>query len=102
MKFESVNSPRDLIGLDYQPAARHNPLVTTWIDGALKRALSFDPGARQPSLSEFLADLRIPNPNYISPADAPLLERNPIAFWKGLCGLLSGLILLLLWFLLGA
>lgn len=99
-KFEKAHSLRDFAALPYDPAARHNPLVTSWIDGALKRALSYEPAARQPSMSEFLGDLKQPNPSYISPADAPLLARNPVAFWKGLCGVLAGMVLLLLWLLL--
>ena len=100
-KFAKANSPREFGALSYDPAARHNPLVTSWIDGALRRALSADPGSRQPCLSEFLADLKRPNPSYVSPADAPLLARNPLAFWKGLCGLLSLLVVVLLAVLLG-
>jgi serine/threonine protein kinase len=100
-KFERASSPRDFSALSYAPAARHNPLVTSWIDGALRRALSTDPDSRQPCLSEFLTDLKRPNPSYVSPADAPLLARNALAFWKGLCGFLALLVVVLLVVLLG-
>ena len=64
-------------------------------------ALALDPDGRQASVSEFLNDLRVPNPDYISAADAPLLERNPVAFWKAVSALLGAVILILLCLMLG-
>lgn len=98
-RFENANAAGEFSRLDYLPAAKHNPLVTTWVDGALKRALSWNPTRRQDCLSEFLADLKNPNPDYILPSDAPLLAKNPVAFWKGLSVLLSILVLVLLFLL---
>ena len=40
------------------------------------------PCKRYDSLSEFLYDLRHPNANYVKAAAAPLIERNPLLFWK--------------------
>ena len=40
------------------------------------------PYKRYDSLSEFLFDLRHPNANYLSTSSTPLIERNPLLFWK--------------------
>ena len=80
--------------LAYAPAATANDAVPAWVDGALKRAVSLNPHKRYDSLSEFLHDLRNPNPAYLRPT--PLIERNPLLFWQGLCAvLLTGNIVLL-------
>ncbi|MNX65233.1 Serine/threonine-protein kinase Pkn1 [compost metagenome] len=69
--------------------------IPAWIDSVLSRALHPDPQARTPELSEFTHALR-------HPADAagrgerlPLLERNPVAFWKGLSLFLAIVIVIL-------
>jgi hypothetical protein len=41
-----------------------------------------NPYKRYDSLSEFLFDLRHPNANYLSTSSTPLIERNPLLFWK--------------------
>ncbi len=85
-KYEDCWTLKEFAKLEYTPAAKHNPLVTSWIDGALKKAVSINPAHRHDALSEFYTDLRRPNPNYIDPADMPLLERNPVLFWQILTG----------------
>ncbi len=68
--------------LAYVPASVVRDDVPVWLDGALRRALNLDPRKRYEALSEFLNDLRNPNPNYLRPT--PLIERNPHLFWQGL------------------
>lgn len=58
--------------------------LPAWIDGALRKAVHADPAKRYEDLSEFLADLRRPTEAFLRSAKAPLLERNPVLFWKGL------------------
>ncbi len=41
-----------------------------------------DPNKRHEDLSEFIYELRIPNPAYLSTRTTPLIERNPLLFWK--------------------
>jgi len=48
-----------------------------------------DPNKRYSELSEFVYDLRHPNAAYLERTRAPLLERNPVAFWRGLALLLA-------------
>jgi serine/threonine protein phosphatase PrpC len=41
-----------------------------------------------PALSEFLFDLRQPNPQWQRHHQKPLMERHPVAFWQGMSALL--------------
>lgn len=63
--------------------------IPAWVDGALRKAVHADPGKRYEDLFEFLADLRRPNEAFLRAARAPLIERNPLLFWKGLSLLLA-------------
>lgn len=56
--------------------------VPAWVDGALRRALHPDPYKRHEDLSEFVFELRTPNPAYLDTRITPLLERSPLMFWK--------------------
>jgi serine/threonine protein phosphatase PrpC len=68
--------------LRYRSAALGDRGVPVWVDGTLERAVHPNPAKRYDSLSEFLFDLRQPNANYVKSAAAPLIERNPLLFWK--------------------
>lgn len=83
--------------LKYRPASERNKKVLVWIDGVLKKALSFDPYKRHEALSEFLFDLRHPNSKYAE-VYTPLVERNPLLFWKIVSLILAFIVLLQLVF----
>ncbi len=70
--------------------------VPMWIDEALKKALEPNPYKRYGELSEFLYDLRHPNKAFLNKTRPPLLERNPVLFWKMVSLVLSVIIILLL------
>jgi hypothetical protein len=55
-----------------------------------------NPAKRCDSLSEFLFDLRHPNANYLSTSSMPLIERNPLLFWKSKTIVLAIVVILLL------
>jgi serine/threonine protein kinase len=57
--------------------------IPVWIDGVLRKAVHPNPGKRYEELSEFVYDLRHPNREFLSRGRPPLLDRNPVAFWKG-------------------
>jgi hypothetical protein len=88
--------------LRYRPATDHDPGIPLWVDGALRKAVHLDPKQRYEALSEFLHDLRHPNPARVRADYRPLIERNPIAFWRGLAILLLLINLLLCYVWLGA
>jgi serine/threonine protein phosphatase PrpC len=80
----------------YVPASGDDRAIPLWIDGALRRAVHPVASKRYESLSEFVFDLRHPNPAYVSSAPTPLIERNPLLFWKATTALLAIAVLVLL------
>lgn len=74
----------DFLRLQYRPVHQYNPMVPVWMDYALQKALSIDLEKRYTSLSEFVFDLTTPNPALMPKKDRPLLEREPVLFWKAL------------------
>ncbi|NHW01807.1 bifunctional protein-serine/threonine kinase/phosphatase [Pseudomonas sp. D-134-1] len=82
--------------LCYQPLRHAQRDIPAWIDEVLGKALHPDPARRYAELSEFVFELRQPNPAFLNRARPPLLERNPLLFWKGLSLLLSITVALLL------
>ncbi|MCP5318357.1 MAG: bifunctional protein-serine/threonine kinase/phosphatase [Chromatiaceae bacterium] len=85
--------------LRYVPASQHNPHIQPWVDGALRKAVHPNPARRYDSLSEFLYDLSHPNDKFVVARSAPLIERDPLGFWRGLSALLLLGNLLLLYLL---
>lgn len=68
----------------YTSARLYNPAVPEWVDAALEKATQPSPEKRYELLSEFVADLTRPNSNLVGDGQSrPLLERNPVAFWRG-------------------
>ncbi|MUT72853.1 protein kinase [Pseudomonas stutzeri] len=63
--------------------------IPAWVDEVLAKALHPDPRRRYADLSEFVFELRQPNPALLNRSRPPLLERNPLLFWKGLSLLLG-------------
>lgn len=56
--------------------------IPVWIDDVLKKAVHPNPYKRYQELSEFTADLRRPSQDFLNKTRPPLLERNPVLFWK--------------------
>jgi len=74
--------------LKYSPISNHIDNIPTWIDKAIRKAVQIDPANRYEKMSELESDLRKPNPLFLKEEQLPLLERNPIGFWKTISGLL--------------
>lgn len=70
--------------------------VPAWIDDVLRKALHPDPYKRYEDLSEFVFELRQPNQAFLNKARPPLLERNPVMFWKGVSVALAFAVVVLL------
>ncbi len=68
----------------YQSALDADRDLPAWIDAALRKAVHPDPAKRQEDAFEFVADLRRPTEAFLRADRAPLIERNPLLFWKGL------------------
>lgn len=62
--------------------------IPVWVDSILKRAVHIRSHMRYQELSEFVYDLRHPSERMLIQAKGPLIERNPIAVWQGIAGIL--------------
>jgi serine/threonine protein phosphatase PrpC len=82
--------------LQYRPAAHGSREIPVWVDGTLERAVHPSSLKRYDSLSEFLFDLRKPNPAYVRSSASPLIERNPLLFWKSTTIVLALAVIVLL------
>jgi serine/threonine protein phosphatase PrpC len=94
---EGFSSARSIARLKPVPANAHDPSIPTWVSAALAKATHRDPDKRYDALSAFIHDLERPNPGLARAEVRPIIERNPLAFWKWLAAisLLINLALLL-------
>jgi len=69
--------------LTYQPMLGDERQIPTWVDLAIKQAVHINPLKRYWEVSEFAYDLRHPNKTFQNQTRAPIIERNPVAFWQG-------------------
>lgn len=82
--------------LKYQSLLDDDREIPAWIDEVFRKAVHPEPNRRYGELSEFAYDLRHPNQALMSQRIAPLLERNPGAFWRGVSLVLTAIIAILL------
>ncbi len=68
--------------LAYQSVLNEERDIPAWIDAAIRKAVEPDPLARYEELSEFVYDLHHPNQEFLNKTRPPLIERNPVIFWK--------------------
>lgn len=68
--------------LTYQTVLHEDRDIPAWVDDTLKRALQPNPYKRYSELSEFIFDLNQPNKDFLNKAAPPLMDRNPVLFWK--------------------
>lgn len=82
--------------LNYQSILDAKPKTPIWVDEVIKKAVEPNPYKRYTELSEFVYDLRHPSKVILKKTRPPLIERNPVAFWKGLSAILAIIIFALL------
>lgn len=82
--------------LMYDSLRYENREIPAWVDDAIRKAVHPNPYKRYEELSEFIFDLRHPNQAFLNKTRPPLLERNPLAFWKGVAFILALIIVALL------
>lgn len=68
--------------LAYQTVLNEEREIPAWIDDAIRKAVEPSPFARYEELSEFIYDLHHPNNEFLNKTKPPLIERNPVIFWK--------------------
>ena len=82
--------------LRYNEIQRDHRKIPVWVDEAIKKAVAPNPYKRYEALSEFLFDLRHPNKSFLNKTRPPLIERNPVIFWKSISLILVIIIIILL------
>ena len=82
--------------LRYQSLLDEHREIPAWIDAVLRKSVQADPYQRYDELSEFIYDLRHPNAALLNQKGPPLLERNPLLFWKCLSFVLAIVVIVLL------
>jgi len=96
-KSKSNLRPTSLADWSYTSLKSTRPDLPLWVNYALKTACAGNATRRYPVMSEFLEDLTRPSVKAKHMENsAGLIERNPLAFWKGLSGVLFVIILILL------
>jgi serine/threonine protein phosphatase PrpC/tRNA A-37 threonylcarbamoyl transferase component Bud32 len=81
--------------LAYKTVLNEEREIPAWVDDAIRKAVEPDPYARHEELSEFVFDLHHPNKEFLNKTKPPLIERNPVIFWKSVSfGLLLAVIVL--------
>ncbi|UTT86868.1 bifunctional protein-serine/threonine kinase/phosphatase [Vibrio pelagius] len=74
----------------YQPITHLRPDLPAWFDLVLQKACAEQPTERYSVLGDFISDLYTPNSKLVKrKTQQPLLNRNPIQFWKVLALLLG-------------
>lgn len=82
--------------LTYRSVLEDDREIPAWLDEVLRKATHPNPAKRYEELSEFMYDLRHPSQAYLNKKRPPLLERNPVGFWRTLCIILLIVIVALL------
>ena len=77
-----IRTRSDQRNLQYRSALDAQRAIPAWIDEVLRKALHPNPLKRHEALSEFVQDLRQPHPDFLNRRGTPLVEKNPVVFWK--------------------
>lgn len=81
-RLARARTPKAQAAISYAPARQFNEAVPGWLDHALCKAVAVQPMQRQAVISEFIADLHRPRSDFRSGDWVPLMERDPLRFWK--------------------
>ncbi|AWB68322.1 serine/threonine protein kinase [Saccharobesus litoralis] len=84
-KLENLrnNIPDSYTPWSYKELSVYRDDIPKWLDLAIEKACSPQPSQRQQAFSEFIADIQKPNISLVSKHEhMPLMQRDPLAFWK--------------------
>lgn len=85
-KIENCKVPSDYDRLRYVSAAKINPRIPVWLDRALEKGVDFDLQHRYTTVTEFMQDLRRPNPNFLRDEVKQSTKNSSLLFWQLLSG----------------
>ncbi len=92
-----LRSRAALSKLHYESVLEAQREIPAWIDGVLRKAVHPNPLKRYDALSELVHELQHPSREFLALNRPPWVERNPVAFWKGLSLVLLIVVLVLLY-----
>lgn len=92
-KIKTKSAQNNLI---YHPAFHNDRRFPVWLDEVLRKATHPNPHRRYEDLSEFIFELRHPNREFMGKGRQPLIERNPVIFWKSVSLVLAAISVALL------
>lgn len=78
----------------YIPVTTYRKDLPRYIDAVLAKALSANPNQRYDHYSEFISSLNSSDTSIRIQSSLPLIEREPVKFWKGVSGVLFVLLLM--------
>lgn len=78
-KIKSKSAQKRLI---YDAIRNDRRDIPAWVDDAIMKAVHPEPYKRYEALSEFIFDLKQPNQAFLNKTRPPLIERDPVFFWK--------------------
>lgn len=79
--------------LSYRTLVREERKIPFWVDDTIRKATNIQPQKRYQEVAEFVYDLGHPNKVFLNKAKPPLIDRDPVLFWK--CISLSLLLLVI-------
>jgi serine/threonine protein kinase len=79
-----IKSRSALNKLKYDSIRHERKEIPAWVDDTIMKAVQPEPYKRYEDLSEFVFDLKQPNQSFLNKTRPPLIERNPVVFWKSI------------------
>ncbi len=98
--YAKALNAKNLHKLNYVSIKQYVPEIPYWVDKAIQKSVSINPEQRFQVLSEFIYALNNLGSKHSQQEHIPLIQANPVRFWKGLSIILLFANLVLLYFLL--
>jgi len=96
-EMNGKNNKKDFSKWIYKSALSFRKDIPFWLDLALMKSVEADPQHRYQIYSEFVTDIRKPNPLVEKEfLERPFIERDPLKFWKIVSASLAALVIYLL------
>jgi serine/threonine protein kinase len=84
LPFGEKYGEKALSKLQYVSSLNIDKDIPLWVDGAIRKIVKRNPLNRYEEISEFIYDLSHPSTDFTKTKHVPLIERNPVGFWKGI------------------
>lgn len=91
-----VRSALEVRKLEYRSLLESDRAFQVWVDETIRKAVHPQREKRYEDLPEFIYDLYHPNKSFLKKTRPPLIERNPVVFWKVVSSILMVCVLVLL------